>query len=269
MMEKSVLTYKEYWGYYWRVTSRHQIPGIFKYDEQLVDLIERVCELKPGAEILDLGCAGGDQLKLFARKGCRVTGLDYVPSLIDYAKKTFEKEELEGALLVDDMRNISYQNRFGLVTMLSGTFGYFSDDGNREMLDKIYRALKPGGLAFIDYLPTEKYYNCVRTRTWHPIEGGYGLNEAWFDVPTSTHRSKNIHILFDGRIIEGVVEEDGGADEVLRCYSAKEIENLAESAGFIVAAHLTRNHIGNPEYQPRPEEPRGMLVIRKAGSGGR
>jgi SAM-dependent methyltransferase len=260
-MEKLVLTYKEYWGYYWRVTSRHQIPGIFKYDEQLVDLIERVCELKPGDEILDLGCAGGDQLKLFAKKGYRVTGIDFVPSLINYAKKAFEKEGLKGDLLADDMRNISYESRFDLVTMLSGTFGYFDDAGNREMLDKIYQALKPGGIAFIDYLPVEKYYKTGHDRAWYPIQGGYHLSEDWYDVPTSTRRSRNTHIMLDGRIIEGA--EDGVISEVLRCYTAREIELLAENVGFTVKEHLTRNHLGNLDYQPHENEPRGMIVVKK------
>jgi SAM-dependent methyltransferase len=266
MMEKLVLTYKEYWGYYWRVTGRHQIPGIFKYDEQLVELIEKVCELKPGAEILDLGCAGGDQLKLFAKKGYRVTGIDFVPGLIDYAKKAFAKEGLKGDLLADDMRNIAYENRFDLVTMLSGTFGYFSDSGNKEMLLKIRRALKPGGYAFIDYLPLEKHAATSHTRSWYPFEGGYALSEEWFDALTSTHRTRNMHILLDGRIIEGAVEEDGGADEVLRCYTAREFEALAESAGFSVKAHLTRKHLENPAYSPGPGEPRGMLVAWKGNT---
>jgi SAM-dependent methyltransferase len=264
MMEKSILTYKEYWGYYWRVTSRHKIPGIFKYDEQLVDLIEKVCALKPGNEILDLGCAGGDQLKLFARKGYHVTGIDFVPSLIEYAKNAFEKEGLKGVLLADDMRNIAYENRFDLVTMLSGTFGYFSDDGNREMLVKIRGALKPGGSAFIDYLPLEKYCQSGHTRNWHEIDGGYHLSEVWFDVPTSTMRSRSTHILLDGRIIEGA--EDGVVSEVLRCYGAREMELLAESAGFTVKAHLTRSHLGNPAYSPSPGEPLGMLVIKKGNT---
>jgi 2-polyprenyl-3-methyl-5-hydroxy-6-metoxy-1,4-benzoquinol methylase len=263
MMEKLVLTYKEYWGYYWRVTSRHLIPGIFKYDEQLVELIEKVCALKTDAEILDLGCAGGDQLKLLARKGYRVTGIDFVPSLIEYAKKTFEKEGLSGNLLVDDMRNIDYTNRFHLVTMLSGSFGYFSDVQNQEMLDKIHRALKPGGTAFIDYLPLEDFAARRPARTWHLIVGGYGLNEEWFDALTSTHRTRNIQILLDGRIIEGAVEEDGGANEALRCYTAREMETMASTAGFTVTAHLCRYHLENPGRKSLPGEPRGMIVLKK------
>jgi SAM-dependent methyltransferase len=264
-MERLALTYKEYWGYYWRITSRHQIPGIFKWDEDLVSLIEKACVLKPGAEVLDLGCAGGDQVKVFAKKGYRVTGMDYVPSLIDYAREAFAKEGLGGDFSVGDMRDIDYENKFDLVTILSGTFGYFSDVQNQEMLGKIHRALKPGGYAFIDYLPLEDFAARRPARNWHPIDGGYGLNEEWFDVLTSTHRTRNTHILLEGRIIEGTVEEDGGANEILRCYSAREMETLAGTAGFTVTAHLNRYNLENPDRQPLPGEPRGMIALKKGG----
>jgi 2-polyprenyl-3-methyl-5-hydroxy-6-metoxy-1,4-benzoquinol methylase len=82
-METLKLTYQEYWGYYWRVVSRHKIPGIFKWDEDLVNLIEKHCQLPKGASILDLGCAGGDQAKLFSRRGFTVVGIDTVKSLIN------------------------------------------------------------------------------------------------------------------------------------------------------------------------------------------
>jgi 2-polyprenyl-3-methyl-5-hydroxy-6-metoxy-1,4-benzoquinol methylase len=262
-MERLKLGYKEYWGYQWRIVQRHKIPDIFKWDEQLVDLIEKVCALKPGAEVLDLGCAGGDQLKLFARKGYKVTGIDYVPALIEYAKETFKKEGLTGELITDDMRNIVYHERFDLVTMLSGTFGYFNDAGNREMLVKINRALKPGGTVFIDYPACEQYFTSARTRAWNSIDNGYALTESWFDVPTSTLRSNVMHILLDGRIIEAVDEYGNDNSETLRCYTAREMVNLAEETGFTVKAHLTRNHIGNPDYQPKENEPRRMIVLQK------
>jgi ubiquinone/menaquinone biosynthesis C-methylase UbiE len=262
-MERKTLTYKEYWGYYWRVIHRHNIPGIFNWDEQLVQLIEKVCLLKPGSEVLDLGCGGGDQAKVFARKKYRVSGIDNVPSLIEYARKSFEKEGLPDDFLVGDMRLIEYKNRFGLVVMLSGTFGFFNDEQNKELLQKIHRALKPGGTAFLDYLPLERFATLRHARNWNPIDGGYALSEEWFDVPTSTYRTRNAHVFLDGRIIEGADEEGYGANEVIRCYSAREIEALAAAVGFTVTAHLTRNHIGNTCYTAREDEPRGMIVIKK------
>jgi len=266
-MERSVKTYKEYWGYYWRVISRHQIPGIFRWDRELVDLIQEVCKLAPGAEILDLGCGGGDQAKVLAQKGFKITGIDNVPSLITFAKDAFRKEDLPGEFIEQDMRSIKYENQFDLVTMLSGTFGFFSENENMGMLKKIYRALKQGGAAFLDYLPLERFSRIEHTKTWKQIENGYSLAEEWFDVPSATYRTKHIHILLDGRIIEGAEEEGYGANEVIRCYGAREIELLAGSVRFKVTAHLTRNHIGNSDYQAKDGEPRGMLVVSKVSLG--
>ena len=264
-MKKQVRTYEEYWGYYWRVTSRHAIPGIFQWDKDLVDLIEMKCKLSPGDSILDLGCGGGDQAKVFARKGYRVVGIDKVPSLIEYARKVFKDEGLEGQFIVQDMRSIDYDNEFDLCTILSGTFGLLAEKENAELMVKIHRALKTDGQAFIDYLPLELYSATQRTRTWHPIENGYALSEEWFDVPTSTYRTRIMHILLDGTIIEAADEAGYGANEVIRCYGAREIEILAESAGFIVTAHLSRKNVASHDYMPEENEPRGMLILRKAG----
>lgn len=267
-MERLIMTYKEYWGYYWRVIHRHNIPGIFQWDKDLVDLILEVCQVAPKSKILDLGCGGGDQAKVFAQKGFRVTGIDNVPSLIAFARDAFRKEGLSGEFIEQDMRSINYKSQFDLVTMLSGTFGLFNEGENLEMLKKIYRALKQAGTAFLSYVSLEWSCGFKHSRTWHQIENGYSLAEEWFDASTATYRTKHMHILLDGRIIEGADEEGYGANEVIRCYSAREIELLAKNVGFKVTAHLTRNHIGNPGYQAKDDEPRGMLVLLKASGDG-
>jgi 2-polyprenyl-3-methyl-5-hydroxy-6-metoxy-1,4-benzoquinol methylase len=111
-MKVQKLTYREYWGYYWRVTDRHAIPGIFDWDKDLVDLIVSTCRPRDGADIVDLGCAGGDQAKLLAAKGYQVTGIDQVPDLIEYARDAFRRENLEGHFQVGDIRQIDFENCF-------------------------------------------------------------------------------------------------------------------------------------------------------------
>ncbi len=262
-METLRLTYQEYWGYYWRVLSRHKIPGILKWDQDLVDLIEKQCSLTPGASILDLGCAGGDQAKLFAKKECKIVGIDQVKSLVEFAIEAFKKEGLSGEFHVGDMREIEYQNEFDLCVILSGTFGLLRENENEQLLQKIHRALKPDGQVFIDYLPLETYSKLSHTKSWNTIDGGFSLREEWFDVLTSTYRSQHIHILLDGKIIRAAEEAGYGADEIIRCYSAREIEVLAERIGFGVKAHLTRKQIGSPNYIPEAGEARGMIVLSR------
>jgi 2-polyprenyl-3-methyl-5-hydroxy-6-metoxy-1,4-benzoquinol methylase len=263
-VEELRLTWQEYWGYYWRVVARHKIPSIFKWDQDLVDLIEKQCTLKPGASILDLGCGGGDQAKLFARKGYRVVGIDKVKSLIEFATDAFKREGLKGEFHTADMRDIEYRDEFDLCVMLSGTFGILKEKENEQLLQIIHRALKPDGQAFIDYLPIESNSNLSHTRSWSEIDGGFSLREGWFDVPTSTYRTKYIHILLDGKIIKPAEEADYHADEIIRCYGCREIEDLAERTGYSVKAHLSRKQIGNPDYIPEAGEPRGMLVLVKS-----
>ncbi len=262
-MEELRLTYQEYWGYYWRVISRHKIPGIFKWDQDLVNLIEKQCALKPKASILDLGCGGGDQAKIFARKGYRVVGIDKVKSLIEFATDVFRKEGLKGEFHTADMRDIDYQSEFDLCVILSGTFGLLNEKENEQLLQKIHHALKTDGQAFLDYLPLEQCSKLSHTRNWHEIDGGFSLSEEWFDVSTSTYRSKHIHILTDGRIIKPAEEADYNANEIIRCYGCREIEDLAEMTGFRVKAHLSGKQIGNPDYIPEANEPRGMLILVK------
>jgi 2-polyprenyl-3-methyl-5-hydroxy-6-metoxy-1,4-benzoquinol methylase len=83
IIEKS---WEEFWAYYWRVTSRHRIPGIFEWDQKLVSLIEEKCNVCPPKRILDLGCGGGDQAKVFTERGYTVVGIDVAESLIEYAR---------------------------------------------------------------------------------------------------------------------------------------------------------------------------------------
>jgi ubiquinone/menaquinone biosynthesis C-methylase UbiE len=256
-------TYEEYWGYYWRVVSRHMIPGIFKWDQDLVDLIEKYCELSPGANILDLGCGGGDQAKLFASEGYNVVGIDKVGSLVEHAIQAFRKEGLVGEFYAADMREIEYLNEFDLCVMLSGTFGLLTEKENEQLLQKIHRALKQKGQAFLDYLPLEIYSKLSRTRSWNRINDGFALREEWFDVPTSTYRTKHFHILTEGKIIEAADEAGYGANEVIRCYGAREIELLAERFGYSVKAHLAGKQIGSPDHVPEENEPRGMVILEK------
>jgi SAM-dependent methyltransferase len=257
------LTFEEYWGYYWRVVQRHKIPGIFQYDRDLVDFIEQQCKLKSGDKILDLGCGGGDQLKLFAVKGYRVVGIDKVPSLVEYANEIFKKEGLKGEFHTGDMRKIEYRDEFDLCTILSGSFGFFSDEENERLLVKIHRALKPGGQAFIDYLSIEESSHLKHTRSWNPIDDGYMLAEEWYDIPTSTYRARHIQILNEGKILTAAYQDDYNSDEIIRCYGHCEIEMLAEKCGFKVKAHLGRKQLSNPDYIPDPGEPRRELILEK------
>lgn len=173
IIEKS---WNEFWAYYFRVTSRKRIPNIFEWDKKVVSLIEAKCNLTPPKRILDLGCGGGDQAKVFAERGYTVVGIDIAEPLIEYARSQFDALGLSATFIANDMRNINYRNEFDICTLLSGTFGFFTDDGNLDLLRKINAALVPDGYAFIMYLSAHR--TDLTKSTWIEIEGTYRLTKS-------------------------------------------------------------------------------------------
>jgi hypothetical protein len=95
------------------------------------------------------------------------------------------------------------------------------------------------------------------------MEGGWSLREEWFDAPSSTYRSRNLHVMLDGKILEARAEPGYHANEVIRCYGTREMETLALDAGFEIVDHLTRGHLGHPDYMAEAWEPREYVVLRK------
>lgn len=68
MLREIELSWNEFWAEHWRLEHRHQIPGSFEWDRQLVDFSEQTSELSAPARVLDLACGGGDQA-FFGTKG--------------------------------------------------------------------------------------------------------------------------------------------------------------------------------------------------------
>ncbi len=255
VVEKS---WNDFWAAYWRIDRRHRIPGIFEWDCQLVDFIEAACKLHSGERILDLGCGGGDQARVFARKGYEVVGWDIAPPLIEFAKRQFKKEGLKGTFLAGDMRKIKYKSEFNACFLLSGTFGFFMDEGDQKLLDSIRRALKPGGKTFIMLLSPKQQNK--HERSWSGIKDGWELSEAWFDAETSTYRSRIFIIRKDGALIRPKVEPGYHAVEAIRCYTIPEMRGMLKKAGLKYLASYSSKDLSLPPRPPAPEAERNIVV---------
>lgn len=111
-----------------------------------------VLKLEPGTRVLDLACGHGRIANRLAAKGAQVTGLDVTPRFIEIARSEAKARDLQIEYVQGDMRSISWEETFDAVVNWFTSFGYFSDDDNRQVLRNVHRALVPGGQFLLETL---------------------------------------------------------------------------------------------------------------------
>jgi ubiquinone/menaquinone biosynthesis C-methylase UbiE len=102
-------------------------------------------ELRPGMQLLDIGCGIGGPARYFAERGCRVTGVDLTPDFLRVA------ESLTRLLKLDD--RLTFRQASGLeLPFESASFdGAYEIHVGMNIPDKagvfreVARVLKPGG----------------------------------------------------------------------------------------------------------------------------
>jgi SAM-dependent methyltransferase len=101
-------------------------------------------------DLLDIGCGPGQSLREYARLRWRVVGME--PNEVFYIQAAAVAEELEGIEVrsggFNDIEDVA---RFHLITAINGPFAYLLEPhAQLDALERIYQALKPGGVLFLD-----------------------------------------------------------------------------------------------------------------------
>ena len=191
--------------------------------EDEADFIRRALGLRKGHAVLDAPCGAGRVAVHLARRGILITGIDLTESHIRRARRRFRKEKLPGTFLLRDMREIDFTSEFDGVFNWQGSFGYFSDAQNLDVLRRFARALKPGGRVLIDQPNREHLLRHFRGRT---ARGGVTITVRWNQA---TQRVESTHrFLRDGR--------RRSAAMFIRLYTPAQFRRLFARAGLTVEA---------------------------------
>jgi len=191
-----------------------------------VEFISDALRLGAGAEILDIACGYGRHAIELVQRGYNVTGLDLSLPLLIRAADEAQRRALAVNFVHADMREMAFEKQFdGAYSMLT-SFGYFDEDTNLRVAERIGRALKPGARFLLDVVNRDYVVSDLPVRVWWEGTGCVVLEEVDFNFHTSrivTHRS----IVFeDGRQLEQEIS--------VRAYSLHEIGRLLRQAGFRV-----------------------------------
>ena len=128
------------------------------------EFIRQVLRLRRGERVLDAPCGYGEVALHLARFGLKITGVDITAKFIARARRCFRKEALPGQFRVMDLREMDYESEFHAAYNWFGSFGYFCDAENLDVLRRFARALRPGGRLLIEQVNRERILRHFRHR---------------------------------------------------------------------------------------------------------
>jgi len=168
--------------------------------------------------LLEVGCGAGNNLWFAAREGFQVAGIDGSESAVEYARKRFAEDGLEGDLRVGDFTRLPWDE---------GTFDIAFDRGaltncglsmGRMAVREIQRVLRPGG---------KFYFNPYSVMHSSHVAGRQGPDEVTQDISSGG--------------LEGM-----GA---ICFYSRRDVERaLAEGWRILSMIHVERSDVLRPQY---------------------
>ncbi len=129
--------------------------------------------------ILDLGCGPGLYSEIFTNEGHMVTGVDFSKNSIEYAKREAGKKGLNITYLNQNYLELNVsENHFDMATLIYCDLGPLLPSERDQLLTKIKRALKPGGILIFDVLNDSNLESKVSPKSWEISEKGF-----WRDSP--------------------------------------------------------------------------------------
>jgi len=195
-----------------------------EHSEREAESVARLLAVSSGAEVLDVPCGGGRLSLALARRGYKLTGVDWSPEFLAHARS------LDTALGVTwerrDMRDLPWRERFDGAFCLGNSFGYLDDEGNAAFLRAVAAALKPGARFVLETpMVLENLLGHLNDRPWWKV-GDVRLLVANHYDHTRTRLEIEYTFVSNGR-----VDVRSGSH---RAYSYRELVELIEAAGFTV-----------------------------------
>jgi len=106
--------------------------------------------LAAGKRIVDLGCDPGLYASRLARTGAGVTGVDFSPRSIAYARSATADVGASVAYVEADYLDWVPQHRYDLVLMIYHDYAALAPRQRRQLLDNVHAMLEPDGAFLFD-----------------------------------------------------------------------------------------------------------------------
>ena len=188
-----------------------------------VDFICDVLKLHEGNKILDLFCGAGRHSLELARRGYLVTGVELNPDYLEIAKQLSKGTSNPSSFIHGDVRKVDFNKGYDAAIIMFQSFGYFSDNEDKLVLNKVYDALNQNGRFLIEILNRDWILRNFVDSQETEIDGIRVVETRKFNVLTS--RNEFVIQRYEK---DGVVIKNGS----WRLYSVHEMKNMLENIGF-------------------------------------
>ena len=110
----------------------------------LIDMADQIT-----GSVLDAGCGTGENALFFAKRGHKVTGIDFLAEPINRAKQKAADRGLTATFLVMDALALKDLPEVFDTVIDSGLFHVFNDSDRRRYVEGLATVVKPGGRLFL------------------------------------------------------------------------------------------------------------------------
>lgn len=218
-----------------------------------VNFIEQCLGLEKGASILDMACGTGRHAVELSSRGYAVVGYDLSLSMLALAAEEAQGRNQKLNFLQGDMREMNFDQVFDGVYSWSTSFGYFDDEKNFDILQRMHRALRSGGVLVLDIINRDYVAPRQPSMVWFEGDGCVCMDEMQVDFFSSRLKVKRTAMFDDGRSRE--------IDYSMRLYNLHEIGKMMHDADFKVLE--VTGHPAHPGVFFGSESPRLIIVAER------
>jgi len=199
--------------------------------------------------ILDLCCGHGRHSIELAKKGYKVTGLDYSAYEINLAKQEAERKRLSIDFRRGDARNYRPGGKFDAVINMFTAFGYGSRADDIKILKTVSRSLRKNGTFFIDLMNLPWLW-----RNYKPVS-----KQSLGDYKVVARRSFDFldNVIREARVISQG-KRTKKVNSITRLYSLPELTQLLKHQNLKVIQTW-----GSFAAEPYGLDSKRMLVLAK------
>ncbi len=189
-----------------------------------VEFIYSQLNLSPEKNFLDIGCADGRHAVMMALKGCRSMGIDTSVPFLLIANETTQDLSAQATFIKKDMREFTPAEPVHAMSCFGGTFGYFTDPENIDLVRRFFSWLVPGGRMLLDVMNRDYVVSQLPSRLWWEGNGCMVMDECTFNYPENRLMVKRNIAFVSGKQRNYLLS--------VRTYTLREITDIVQQAGF-------------------------------------